>query len=205
MHPLKIARLTALAKKVKKYDPMLSQELTSLVIGAQNRTAGLKKIAMTPAIRELKKVMEGKRYVVIGGVAIRYWVQSRTTEDIDIAVMVSTLTKLRETLDLEVGMLCSTTVISGTTVDFLDSSNFPWTQNAIRTAEMSDLGVPVAKPEYLILYKLQALREKDIDDIKNLLKLDGIYEKSKVLVLKYFGKGILEELDALKAESDYGL
>ncbi len=98
--------------------------------------------------------------------------------------------------------------IEGINVDFMHSKIFPWTKDAIQNAaKMSSSGVeiPVVLPEYLILYKFKAARSKDLEDIKDLLKLQGIYGKTRKLVQGYFSIEDLEDLEQLAREAEYGV
>lgn len=68
------------------------------------------------------------------------------------------------------------------------ADDFPWNLAAIAQAKtQKTLGLPikVVSPEYLILYKLEVAREQDITDIKNLLRLKGVYKAARRLVKKY--------------------
>jgi hypothetical protein len=206
MHPIKIRRIMKLSEQIQNVDPFLSQELYSLAIGASNKTRPTKLARNTlNSLTTVKEILDKGTYAIIGGVAIHHWISSRTTDDIDIAVTGKSLNEIRKEYELEEGHLVYTVDVDGTVIDFMKSNYFPWTDEAIRKAKDSDLGLPICTPEYLILYKFKAGREKDFSDIKGLLKLKGVYELAKPLIKKYFAADDMQDFEQLKLEADYGL
>lgn len=57
-------------------------------------------------------------------------------------------------------------------------------ENAAIESELG-VSVPVMKPEYLVLFKIESMRDKDNNDAFALLRIFGVPEKARALVRKY--------------------
>jgi hypothetical protein len=146
-------------------------------------------------------------YALAGGLATKYWVDIRETLDIDLILQTEDIEKVKTIFpngrDLP---LMYTVKIDGTDIDFLKGDLFPWSDVALQTSQYHDLGIKlrVIKPEYLILFKLRAARERDIGDIKGLLSLDGVADKARHLVNRYMTDD-LDDLNQMIKEVEFGV
>jgi hypothetical protein len=137
-------------------------------------------------------------FALAGGLAVLHWSDFRTTHDVDLAVTGMDFKKLEELFPGgESKPLIYTVKIEGQRVEFLQPKYFKWTDEAVKSAPMTDyLGqqIKIILPEYLILYKLAAGRDKDQEDLEALLRVPGVSEKALKLCARY----LPEELDDLK-------
>lgn len=163
----------------------------------------------------LSKVLEGvvKRLggnaVLAGGMAVIHWVDIRKTIDLDFAILSGDLDLIRKTFPTGSTLdLIYTTKVNGIDVDFLlPSSSITWTEEAIRTAPIETvLGVQtrVLLPEYLVLYKLLAARDRDHADIEALLTLKGVTRKARKLVERFMPEE-MDEFESLATLAEYNL
>ena len=129
-------------------------------------------------------------YALIGGLALSAWVRPRTTRDIDLVVALSSNADWSDIISaIETRLGKRVAVQKGTRrtnikeklsyvegpleVDVISTRDFSVAVEAIRhavVAEVFDVKVKVATPEYLIILKLLPLSEQDALDIKALAK-----------------------------------
>lgn len=161
-------------------------------------SAVLVEAGLLDALKVVVEKLPQASFALAGGLALVHWAEIRMTQDVDLAITGTDFKKLPEIFPGgEQKPLIYTVKIAGQDVDFLQPKNFPWSEEAVRQAPMEDyLGfkVKVVAPEYLILYKLAAGRDKDQGDIEALLKVPGVSEKALKLCARY----LPEELDDLK-------
>jgi hypothetical protein len=97
--------------------------------------------------------------------------------------------------------------MEGTDISFLKGDFFDWTQEALdKSNEAENVGVKllILSPEYLVLFKFRAARDRDIGDIKGLLSIRGTAEKARHLVNKFMTEG-LEDLEQMIREVEFGV
>lgn len=216
MHPIKAKRIRKIVAAIKNEYPAVAAELESIVSNAMNPPHPKPKVPVQAGLQKaiqyvLQKVTEANAPIALaGGLAVIHWVDLRSSFDADFVVLSNGLEKIMKLfpggrlLDL-----IYTVEIEGVDVDFLvPRDSTPWVDEAIKNAKpetvMGVPGVKVLTPEYLILYKFEAARPKDMDDIKGLLTLKGTHEKARGLVEKFLPNDV-EDFDALAMEADYGL
>lgn len=210
MHNIKANRLLKIAEKIKLEDPGLAMELRSLAESVLNRPHKIRTVeaskSITKVLQEVIPKLEAN-YALVGGLAVHHYVPSRSTQDLDFAMVTSSVAEMKKLFpDGKMATLVFTVNIDGVDLDFLLSDDFPWNKEAIiNSGESSMLGFPVkvVTPEYLVLYKMKASRGRDIDDIKALVKLDGVVEKAKHLIDKHMGQQDVEDFEQLILESDF--
>lgn len=102
----------------------------------------------------------GIHYVLVGGIALLYYVEGRNTEDLDLVLAVKDLERLPEIKILERDVYFARGEFEGVRIDFLLTSNplFRRVQEAFAT-RVPFLGqeVPLATVEGLLLLKMYAL------------------------------------------------
>lgn len=128
----------------------------------------------------------GIRFILIGGMAVSAWIEPRLTKDMDVVVSVRRrdAPRLKKALveagarvtALEMRLLYERRFIRCKTAGpYLDvkiqsSAHDRAANTHARTVPYGGKAVPVAAPEDLILYKLQAWRLHDQDDMVKLAK-----------------------------------
>ena len=213
MTQLKTKYIIRLAKQLAAKDPTLSQDLMLLVCGANNAPHPRPTItlgSLTSALSEVVTRLASTEitFALAGGLATKYWVDIRETLDVDLVVHTEDIEQVKLLFpggrDLP---LMYTVRFEGTDIDFLKGDIFAWADAALQKAtEGTELGVKlkIITPEYLILFKLQAARDRDISDIKGLLSVAGVAEKARILVNQYLSDD-LDDLDQMIREVEYGV
>ena len=213
MTQIKAKYILRLASRLASSDPILAQDLKMLVAGATNSphprpqvTLGSLTSALTLVVKRLNQ--EKILYALAGGLATKYWVDIRETLDVDLILQTEDIEKVKLLFpngrDLP---LMYTLRIEGTDVDFLKGDLFAWSDAALQNAsEHTDLGVKlkIIHPEYLILFKLRAARDRDLGDIKGLLSLAGVAEKARHLTNRYMPDE-LDDLNQMIKEVEFGV
>lgn len=192
MNPLKLKRMKQLAEALRGINPAAAWDLISMIEAqeqpAQPKTQLLRE-SLPGALERVSQLLSGYRWCLAGGLAVVHWANVRVTYDVDCLVVSEDLERLKKELPgYQSGNLGMSSEIDGVTVDFLDASLFSYAQEAVETAVMErELGVsvPVMRPEYLVLFKLESMREKDNTDAFALLRVFGVAEKARAVVRKH--------------------
>ena len=138
--------------------------------------------AVVRASRSLRK--HGIPHMLIGGVAIGAYGHVRATADVDFLVGDEAFELFNGgslvTFSPGVPLLVGEVTIDSIPLDRDGSEAF--LAEAMADAPESD-GVPVAPPEVLIYLKLKIGRQKDLDDVRQLVRLTGISQEEVVAYL----------------------
>lgn len=174
-------------------------------LSSPKQTASISESMNLDAMRNVVGHLAGEAidYCLVGGLAVANYVSQRVTMDIDIVVATDDIQRVRGEFPGGMdGPVVYSLKVNGVDVDFIKTDSMPWVDDAIRHANIVDIGgvyMRVARPEYLILFKLFVLRERDESDIIQLLRADiGLYERARKLVKQY----LPEFLDDLKSLDD---
>lgn len=125
---------------------------------------------------DLREILEGIDWVIIGGVATRAYMPERTTKDLDVLVRKSDGEEVIERLKKAGYKLVSKLAVAGyllrspdgVDVDIL-FGNYPWLEEALAQPEKDPAGFPVIALPYLIVLKLVANRMRDMSDLAMML------------------------------------
>lgn len=201
-----------MAKELEAKYPVTAAELRQLVTTALNPPHPTRGQAR-PVESNLKSAIDDvlskvTGLALAGGFAVIQWIDIRKTYDADFVVMGPTFDKLGEIFpDGELKDIIFTVNIQGEDVDFLQPELFPWTAEAMHAAAFKDFmghKIKVLTPEFLILYKFAAARDRDLTDISALLTLPGVPEKAQRLIAKYMPNE-MEDFKQLVQLAEYGL
>ena len=207
MNPIKVKRLKRLANDLREKYPTVAAELDSLVSGAEEPVRPRKTVTAS-LVSAFEKVhgLLGEQLVLAGGTAIQQWVDIQETEDLDFVVL--SFAEVKKVLP---GGRSTPLVyyveLDGYSIDFLNPDYFSWTREAIQNSVFKPfLGgeVRMLTPEYLVLYKFAAARDKDMIHIKALLRVPETAEKALPLIQKYMSEE-LEDFKQLVLEASWGL
>ncbi len=163
------------------------------------------------AAREIAKVAEkeGVDFALAGGIAMHLYGFTRATTDVD--MIASDLLDLDAMLDLSFGgerypVKVGDRIIN---VDWIvrDDDAADAYEAALADAEMSDVGLPIVTPEWLVILKKLADRGKDYLDLLWLLRQEGLVDRGKVaqLLRSLFGRGAywpIQDMESLYLEAD---
>lgn len=144
------------------------------------------------ALRSVVSVLEELvlPYMLIGGMANLIWGEARTTQDIDLTVHVDpdrladTVTRLTQRFQAlppqPLEFVKRTRVLPLVTPNGIRAdvifAELPYQEDAIRRARPVMLGettVQVCSPEDLIIHKIISERQKDLDDVKGIIRMQG--------------------------------
>ncbi|NUM49410.1 MAG: nucleotidyl transferase AbiEii/AbiGii toxin family protein [Anaerolineales bacterium] len=125
---------------------------------------------------DLREILEGIDWVIIGGVATRAYMPERMTKDLDILVRKSDGEAVIERLKKAGYKLVSRLAVEGylmrspqgVDVDVLFGKH-PWLDEALTHPERDPAGYPVITLPYLIVLKLVANRLRDMSDLAIML------------------------------------
>ncbi len=154
---------------------------------------------------DLRPILQGIQWALIGGVATRAYMPERMTKDMDIIVHerdgAAALKKLQEagyqiTSPLAIsGYLMLSP--AGTELDVIFGKH-PWLQEALAHPKHDPAGYPVVGLPYLILLKMAAQRPQDWADVARMLGWASDADLNEVrAAVKKFAPEDLEDLESL--------
>ena len=125
---------------------------------------------------DLREVLRGIDWVLVGGVATRAYMPERLTKAMDILVREAdgkaAIDQLRKSGFEVLSQLAIPGYIlrspEGIEVDVL-FANFPWLEEALANPERDPAGFPVIGLPYLVLMKMEANRGRDFGDLTTML------------------------------------
>ncbi len=128
---------------------------------------------------DLRPLLPGVRWVLIGSVATRAFMAERVTADMDVLIHEREATRVQDLLERAgyayQGPLSLASAIfrspDAIEVDVLFGSEdaYPWLEDALDNPEHDAAGFPVIALPYLVLLKMQATRDQDWTDITRML------------------------------------
>ena len=142
----------------------------------------------------IKHIIQKTRYVIVGGVATRYYMPERFTIDMDILILPENTEQLHMELKEAGYEKASLLAIGGSTwnnkkggvIDVIELEE-EWVEEAVQHPNFFDKNLPVIALPYLVLMKLKSGRVQDIADISRMLGLadDGTINKVKEVIKRY--------------------
>lgn len=154
---------------------------------------------------DLRPVLDGIPWAVVGGVATRAYMPERATQDLDVIVRrqdcEAAWQRLRDAdfdaaSQLDAPYFVARTQDGETEVDVL-CADFDWMDEAMQSLRRDPAGYPVLALPYLVLMKLHASRTTDIGDIARMLGLAD--EETRARVRKVVERYRPEDSDDLEA------
>lgn len=152
-----------------------------------------RRTAMTPW-PDLRPVLHGIPWVIVGAVATRAYMPERATKDLDILVRSEDGDEVRERLE-EAGYTFVTELAvpgflvrssEGVEVDVI-LGDYPWLGEALAHPREDPAGYPVLDLPYLVLMKMESSRGRDIGDLTTMLGLasDEELDRVRAVVARY--------------------
>jgi hypothetical protein len=143
---------------------------------------------------DLRPVLTGIPWVVVGGVATRAYMPERATKDLDILVRLSDGDEVQARLRSAGYQIVSRLAVpgflmrapDGTEVDVI-LGRYPWLHEALAHVQHDPAGYPVLDLTYLVLMKLVASRVQDTADLSRMLGLasDADLTRVRQVVTRY--------------------
>jgi hypothetical protein len=113
---------------------------------------------------DLRHLLQGLDWVIVGGVATRAYMPERMTQDLDLLVRAGDGPAV---LAIPGHLLRSP---QGVEIDLL-YGDYPWLDEALARPELDQAGYPVISLPYLVLLKMASSRGRDIGDLTTMLGL----------------------------------
>jgi hypothetical protein len=143
---------------------------------------------------DLRAILNGLRWAIIGGVATRAYMPERMTKDLDILVHHADANEAIRRLQQNEFAIVSRLAVPGflmrsateVEVDVLIGQQ-PWLNKALSQVQLDPAGYPVLGLPYLVLMKLAAMRAQDWADISRMLGLasDEALNAVRAVVARY--------------------
>jgi hypothetical protein len=136
---------------------------------------------------DLRPILQGIPWVVVGGVATRAYMPERATKGLDILIRQQDCDKVWERLEEAGYRYVSRLAVPG----FLARSpedvdldvicgDYPWLEEALPHPRQDPAGYPVLDLPYLVLMKMGAVRVQDMADVSRMLGLASEEELARV-------------------------
>jgi hypothetical protein len=164
---------------------------------------------------DLRPILKGIDWAIIGGVATRAYMPERMTKDLDIIIHHANGEEAIKRLEQAGYHSASQLAIpgylmlapDGTELDII-FGNHPWLKEALDHPAHDPAGYPVVKLPYLILLKMEAQRAQDWADVSRMLgwASDADLDEVRAAVKQYMPEDV-EDLESLifigKKEQEY--
>lgn len=143
---------------------------------------------------DLREILQGIPWVVVGGVATRAYMPERKTMDMDILVHAKDGAEVMERLQSAGFKIVSPLAVpgfltrspKGIELDVIFGKGV-WVREALAKPNVDPANYPTISLPYLVLMKLKANRGKDVGDMSTMLGLASPEERNQVrrVVAKY--------------------
>jgi hypothetical protein len=154
---------------------------------------------------DLRPVLTGIPWVVVGAVATRAYMPERATKDLDILVQLQDETEVQARLVAAGYKIVNRLAVpgflvrapDGTEVDVILGS-YPWLKEALRHVRYDPAGYPVLDLPYLVIMKMMSSRGRDVGDVTTMLGLasDRELDRMRRVVARYAPDDV-SDLEAL--------
>jgi hypothetical protein len=154
---------------------------------------------------DLRPVLQGLPWVVIGAVATRAYMPERATKDLDILVRSEDGDEVRERLEAAGYTFITRLAVPGFLVHSPEGvevdvvlGDYPWLDEALAHPRQDPAGFPVLDLPYLVLMKLESSRALDVADLSRMLGLASEGELAPVrAVVARYASTEMDDLESL--------
>ena len=166
-----------------------------------------RRTAMQP-VPDLAAILGTIPWVLVGGIAIRAYMPERITFDVDIVIPEKHELRARKAFISAGYIVTGDLSIGGFSVREENQPDAPsiyvlvsrasWLREALAHPEHDAAGLPVIPRPYLMLMKMEAGRERDLSDVKRMLRDTPQSERSstRALIARHIPE-MVEDYDAL--------
>jgi hypothetical protein len=154
---------------------------------------------------DLRPILRGIEWAIVGGVATRAYMPERMTKDLDIVVHQADSKAVIRRLEEAGYRIASRLAVPGYLLDSPDGieldvlfGNYPWLKDALADPGKDAAGYPVIKLPYLVLMKMESQRVRDLGDLGTMLGWASDADLDKVReVIKRYAPEEADDLEAL--------
>jgi hypothetical protein len=154
---------------------------------------------------DLRPILKGIAWAIVGGVATRAYMPERMTKDLDILVHQSDGETVIKRLEQAGYRIASRLAVPGyllTSPDGIELDvlfgDYPWLKKALADLGQDPAGYPVIKLPYITLMKMAAQRAQDWADVSRMLGWASDADLDEVrAVVKQYAPEDLEDLESL--------
>lgn len=154
---------------------------------------------------DLRPILSGIDWAIIGGVATRAYMPERMTKDLDILVHKNDGERVVERFKGAGYQIMSRLAVPGYLMQSPEGveldvlfGNEPWVKEALKNPAKDPAGYPVVKLPYLVLLKMSAQRAQDWADVSRMLGWASEAELGEVrAIIKRFSPEDTEDLESL--------
>ena len=136
---------------------------------------------------DLRPVLTGIPWVVVGGVATRAYMPERATKDLDILIRLQDEVEVQARLAAAGHKIVSRLAVPGFLVRAPDGAeidvilgSYSWLSEALKHVQHDPAGYPVLDLPYLVIMKLTASHLQDIGDLSRMLGLASDVDLTRV-------------------------
>jgi hypothetical protein len=154
---------------------------------------------------DLRPILQGIPWVIVGGVATRAYMPERATKDLDILVRQRDCDRVWERLDEAGYCYVSRLAMPGflarspedVDLDVL-CGDYPWLEEALARPQQDPAGYPVLDLPYLVLMKMGAVRVQDMADVSRMLGLASEEKLARVqAIVARYAPDEVDDLESL--------
>lgn len=154
---------------------------------------------------DLRPILKGIEWAIVGGVATRAYMPERMTKDLDIIVHERDGEAIIKRLEQAGYRIASHLAVPGVLMLSPDGieldvlfGNYPWLREALDQPGQDPAGYPVLKLPYITLMKMGAQRAQDWADVSRMLGWASDADLDEVrAVVKQYAAEDLEDLESL--------
>ncbi len=154
---------------------------------------------------DLRPILKGIDWAIVGGVATRAYMPERMTKDLDILVHQNDGENAIKRLEQAGYRIASRLAVPGylmTSPDGIELDvlfgKYPWLKKALTDLGQDQAGYPVIKLPYLVMMKMEAQRVRDLGDLGTMLGWASDADLDEVrTVIKQYAPEDLEDLESL--------
>lgn len=154
---------------------------------------------------DLRPILEGIPWAIVGGVATRAYMPERATKDLDILVHQRDGDEVRKRLEAVGYRYVSSLAVPGFLVQSPEGvgvdvvvGDHPWLDEALTQPWQDAAGYPVLALPYLVLMKMASSRVQDTADVSRMLGLASDEELARVRkVAARYAPEEVEDLESL--------
>lgn len=154
---------------------------------------------------DLRPILQGIPWIIVGGVATRAYMPERATKDLDILVRQRDGDEVRERLEAAGYRYVTHLAVPGFLARSPDGvdldvilGDYPWLDEALASPQQDSANYPVLDLPYLVMMKIISVRVQDVADVSRMLGLASEEELTRVRqVVARYAPTEVDDLESL--------